>query len=203
MPVLHKYVDSERFYVLTSINGKIITFQLSTEGECKLRSNGIDSGSKFGRALLIDLYSSGDAYTHGLAPGTTGPVVDPRQMQLDFTDDTEPETMFPACALCSSIDDLHLVEIKDKDHYASLLCQKCRAKASSTINTSLPLPLVTRGILSRLLEMNEIQKVDDSVTAYRNVLDQEFSAKWAAIAKTGKKQQLDFGIEDDKQRRLI
>lgn len=203
MPVLHKYVDSERFYVLTSINGKIITFQISSEGERKLRSNGIESGEKFGRGLLLALYSSGDAYTHGSGPGTMGQVVDPRQMQLDFPDDTESDTMFPACALCSSIDDLHLVEIKDKDHYASLLCQKCRAKASSTINTSLPLPLVTRGILSRLLEMNEIQKVDDSVTAYRNVLDQEFSAKWAAIAKGGMKKQLDFGIEDDKQRRLI
>jgi hypothetical protein len=203
MPVLHKYVNIDRFYVLTSINGKIITFQISSEGERKLRATGIESGKTFRRALLLDLYKSGDAYTHGSGPGTVGPVVDPRQMQLDFTNDPEPETMFPACALCSSIDDLHLVEIKDIDHYASLLCQKCRAKASSTINTSLPLPLVTRSILSRLLEMNQIPNVDDSVTAYRNVLDQEFSAKWAAIAKDGKKQQLDFGISDGKQGKLI
>ncbi|MHB8843304.1 MAG: hypothetical protein ACYC7L_01020 [Nitrospirota bacterium] len=202
MPVLHKYVDSERFYVLTSINNKIITFQLSLEGERRLRSNGIDPGSKFGRALLLDLYRSGDAFTHGSGPGTT-PVVDPRQIQFDFENDPEPESLFPSCSLCSSIEDLHLVEIKDTDHRVSLLCPTCRTKTAASINASLPLPLVSRGVISRLLEMNRISVIDESVAAYRKVLDKEFSAKWETIAKGVTKQQLDLGISGGKQGSLL
>jgi hypothetical protein len=38
MPVLHRYKERHEHYVLTSINGAIITFQLTKEGEKKLRS---------------------------------------------------------------------------------------------------------------------------------------------------------------------
>lgn len=208
MPVLHKYKDKDEHYILTSIKGNIITFQLTTEGQKRLLSAGIIAAKTFERGLLLDLYRSGDAYTHGTGPGEGIPKVDPRQMELDFSHDPEPESMFPSCAGCSSLGDLHFVEeIKGKEHCAIILCPNCRAKKTANIDTSIPLPLVTRGILKRLLEMKSIQKIDSSVLSYKELLDKEFQGKWdvlAKIKKSGKgKQKSLFDKTDEKQKKLI
>lgn len=166
MPVLHKYKDKEKYYVLTSISGKIVTFQLTNEGHLKLLKSGINNDERFGRALLFDLYRTGDAFTHGAGPGKIEGV-DKRQLVFDFPDDPEPESIFPSCSVCKSINDLHLVEVKDKEHFAGIYCSDCRKIRSSTINASIPLPLINRGLLSRVLEMNNIQKTDKSLTEYR------------------------------------
>jgi hypothetical protein len=183
MPVLHKYKDKEKYYVLTSISGKIVTFQLTGEGHEKLLKSGIKNEERFGRALLFDLYRTGDAFTHGAGPGKVEGV-DKRQLLFDFPDDPEPESIFPSCSVCNSINDLHLVEVKDKEHFAGIYCSDCRKIRSSTINTSIPLPLINRGLLSRVLEMNNIQKTDKSLTEYRKLLDTEFVNRWEEIAKT-------------------
>ncbi len=172
MPVLHKYKDREKYYVLTSISGKIVTFQLTAEGHEKLLKTGIKNEERFGRALLFDLYRTGDAFTHGQGKlaGT-----DKRQLALDLADDPEPESIFPSCSVCASINDLHLVEVHDKEHFAGIYCSECRKIRSSTIDTSIPLPLINRGLLSRVLEMNNIQKTDKSLTEYRKLLDEVLS----------------------------
>jgi hypothetical protein len=115
MPVLHHYKGRNEHYVLTSIRGNIITFQLTQTGEQRVRSAGIQSGETFGRALLLDLYRSGDAFTHGTGPGEEIPKADSRQMELDFKNDPDPESLFPNCANCSSPVGLHLVEVKEKE----------------------------------------------------------------------------------------
>lgn len=206
MPVLHKYKDKEKYYVLTSINNNIVTFQLTDDGHKKLLEVGIKNGDKFGRVLLFDLYRTGDAFTHGTGPGTIE-VADKRQLLFDFPDDPEPESIFPSCSVCNSINDLHLVEVRDKEHFAGIYCSECRKIRSATINTSIPLPLINRGLLSRVLEMNNIQKTDKSLTEYRKLLDTEFVNRWEEIAKTktseqSKKQDQLFNFEDD-QGRLI
>lgn len=206
MPVLHKYKDKNEHYVLTGIKGNIITFQLTTEGERRLQSVGILTGKTFQRALLMDLYRSGDAYTHGTGPGKGMLKIDPRQMELDLSHDPEPESMFPSCAICSSVGDLHLVEeIKGKERYATILCANCRSNKSEKIDTSLPLPLVTRGILNRLLMMKNIKKIDSSVSSYQELLDAEFQSKWDALAKRKKsgKQEGLFDKADERQGKLM
>jgi hypothetical protein len=206
MPVLHEYKGKDEHYVLTSIKGNIVTFQLTAEGQKKLLSAGILPGKTFVRGLLLDLYRSGDAYTHGTGPGKGMIEVDSRQMELDFSHDPEPESMFPSCGNCSSVGDLHLVEeIKGKDHYGVILCGICRFKKSDKIDTSIPLPLVTRGILNRLLEMKNIEKIDSSVSSYRALLDKEFQSKWDALAKRkpGKQEKLKLDKGDEKQGKLI
>ena len=65
MPRLHKYRNRDASYVLTAIRGAIITYQLTPEGERKLTAAGIVSGQQFHRALLLDLYRTGNAYTGG------------------------------------------------------------------------------------------------------------------------------------------
>ena len=152
------------------------------------------------------VYRTGDAFTHGAGPGKLEGT-DKRQLALDFADDPEPESIFPSCSVCNSINDLHLVEVKDKDHFAGIYCSECRKIRSATINTSIPLPLINRGLLSRVLEMNNIQKTDKSLTEYRKLLDTEFINRWEEIAKTNtskqaKKQDQLFNFEDDQGKLL-
>jgi len=201
MPVLHKYKDREKYYVLTSISGKVVTFQLTADGHGKLLKSGITNEERFGRALLFDLYRTGDAFTHGAGPGKLEGT-DKRQLALDFADDPEPESIFPSCSVCSSMNDLHFVEVNDKEHFAGIYCSECRKLRSATINTSVPLPLISRGLLNRVLAMNNIQKTDDSLTAYQKLLDTEFTNRWEEIAKTkaseqAKKQDQLFNFEND------
>jgi hypothetical protein len=141
MPVLHKYKDKSGYYIRTSIKGSIINFHLTTEGYNKILKAGIAPEQPFGRALLLDLYRSGEVFTHKSGPSeATGIVNDERQTNIfDILNDPDPEKMFPSCASCSSIQDLHLVEVIAKDHLASILCGECRSKKADTFDTSIPL----------------------------------------------------------------
>jgi hypothetical protein len=55
MPRLHKYVSRDAHYVLTSIDGSVVTYQLTATGEQRLAGAGIVAGQRFERALLLDL----------------------------------------------------------------------------------------------------------------------------------------------------
>ena len=184
MPVLHEYKNKAGYYVLTAIKQNIIAFQLTHEGYKKLQSSGIQASQTFGRGLLLDLYRSGDAYTHGTGPGKEIEKIESRQLKLfDSVDDPDPESLFPTCANCSSPIGLHLVEVKDRDHLASILCVDCRLLKSKAIDTSIPLQLVNRSVLNHILEIKRIGIVDPSVTAFKELLDIQFQAKWDEIAK--------------------
>jgi hypothetical protein len=178
MPVLHKHKDSNSYYVLTSIKGQIVTFQLTAEGYTHLQEAGIVPGKPFNRFLLLDIYRMGYAFT-----GHTGVEIIPGQGVIDFPDDPEPETMFPSCSACMSQDDLHLVEMVGHKHSATILCGVCRAKELSRIDTSIPLPFVTRGVLSRIFTMKDLQKKDVSVLAFQELLDQDFSKRWEGLRR--------------------
>ena len=200
MPVLHKYKDKPGHYILTSIGGNIITFHLTLEGYNKILKVGIAPEQPFGRALLLDLYRSGEVFTYGSGPSE---VIDGRQMALDFSDDPDSEKMFPSCASCSSLQDLHLVEVKAKDNLASILCEECRSKKIATFDTSIPLTLVSRAILNTFITMKGIKKIDASVTAYKELLDAEFESKWDSYRKGQPEQVSLMNIESGKQGRLI
>ena len=66
MPRLHKYRDRNACYVLTAIRGAVVTFQLTAEGEKKLTAARIGPGEQFPRAILLDLYRTGDAIVQRL-----------------------------------------------------------------------------------------------------------------------------------------
>lgn len=129
MPVLHKYKNNDDYFALTSISGKVITYQLTGEGVNRLQAAGVVAGQPFPRALLLDLYRSGDAFT-GSQSDSEKADIEILQLEFDFFGDPEPETLFPRCALCSATDDLHLVEIKNRGHRASILCPQCRSTGS-------------------------------------------------------------------------
>ena len=192
MPVLHKYTDRKGYYILTSIKGNIITFQLTKEGEAKLIDANVENSQTFGRAILLDLVRTGNAYTQGSGPGKINTDYDDRQMEFDFKNDPDPETMFPSCHGCSSLNDLHLVEIRGIESQGSILCEKCRTKKSGVIDTSIPLFLVSRGLLNSLVTKKNIKKVDESVVAYQKLLEDKFESVWEALKKTKPIQQTMF-----------
>jgi len=186
MPVLHRYKKRNMYYVFTEIRGKIIAFQLTSNGEQKLKSAGIFPGKIFGRALLLDLYRSGDAFTFGKGLDQIEKNFEPHQLVFDFAKDPEPESLFPLCAVCSSPDDLHLVEIKGNNHYATLLCADCRKDQRPFTDTSIPLSLVSRAMLRQLLEMKRIERRDSSVSNYQSLLEAEFKSRWSPAKKRKK-----------------
>ena len=203
MPVLHKYTEKKGYYVLTSIKGNIITYQLTSEAQNKLIDAGIQPDQTFRRALLLDLIRTGDAYTLGTGPGIIDSDKDIQQLQFDFADDPEPESMIPCCHVCSSAIDLHLVEIKSVISEASILCPKCRTKKSGMIDTSIPLSLVSRVLLNRLLKEKSMEKVDDSVIAYQKLLNTEFKSKWETLKTSKPTQERLFSKDGGKQKTLL
>ena len=199
MPVLHRYKDKPNGYILTSIENKIITFQLTEDGYNKLLETGIQFGRPFQRAILLDLYRLGFAYTGGTGPGEPVSLPDDRQLEFDLSNDPEPETLFPLCGLCSSIEDLCFVTRQGKEAQAIILCSKCRGKESS-IDVSIPVSLLTLPAINNLLHSRQIKSVDESVEKYRELLRAELSNRWEQLSKRPRQGQLFDGgnIVEDK-----
>src|SRR5712671_6033424 len=137
MPRLHKYRERNACYVLTAIRGAVITYQLTPDGERKLAAAGITAGQQFHRALLLDLYRTGDAFTRG--SGVDDPALAAAgQLEMDFANDPDPETAFPACDVCKSVNDLHLTLTgRAEDLIAQLQCAVCRALPAARPDTSI------------------------------------------------------------------
>src|SRR5262245_8631191 len=113
MPKLHSYRNRDGYYILTGIKGSVVTFQVTPEGERKLKDAGIVPNDKFPRALLLDLCRSGDAFTGG--GGVSEPIAESlNQLELDFAQDPDPEILFPTCDDCGSLSDLHLSVVREQ-----------------------------------------------------------------------------------------
>lgn len=183
MPRLHKYRDRNAHYVLTAVRGAVVTFQLTPDGERRLREAGVDMGQRFPRALLLDLYRTGDAFTHGSGVNLAA-VAQSGQMELDFAQDPDPETAFPACDACGSLADLHLQITGEAGKLAgSVLCLACRLKPGAVVDTSIPITLLTRAVLLRLLALKPLASTGEAVGRLRALLEREFESKWAALRK--------------------
>ena len=183
MPRLHQYRNRNACYVLTSIHGKVVTFQLTAEGERKLSAVDVTPGNKFPRALLLDLYRTGDAFTGGTGVGE--PIQQPlNQIELDFPQDSDPETAFPGCEDCGSVDDLHLSLVREQGALAAKLqCPHCRDVTSHTLDTCVPLRLLPLASLGRLFEIKDVARKHDSVNRLETLLRTEFESKWEELRK--------------------
>ena len=183
MPRLHKYRDRDASYVLTAIRGAVVTFQLTTEGEKKLAAARIGPGEQFPRALLLDLYRTGDAFTGG--SGAASLALDSAgQLEMDFANDPDTETAFPACDVCRSVNDLYLtIGGNPDDLVAQLQCATCRALPTARPDTSIPLALLSRPLLLRLFQLKPVAAKAPNVKQFEELLRAEFESKWAALRK--------------------
>jgi len=182
MPRLHQYRNRNACYVLTAIGGKVITYQLTPEGEKKLAAARIGPGQQFERAILLDLYRSGDAYTGG--SGTDDPLGS--QLEMDFANDPVPETAFPTCDICHSVNDLHLtLRGLPEKLIAQLQCPVCRALPGAQSDTIIPLALLSRPLLFRVFQLKTVADRSPSVKQYEELLQIEFESKWDALSKRG------------------
>ena len=183
MPRLHKYRDRNACYVLTAIRGAVVTFQLSAEGEKKLAAARIGPGEQFPRALLLDLYRTGDAFTSG--SGATSLTLDSAgQLEMDFANDPDSETAFPSCDVCGSVNDLHLtISGKPEDLVAQLQCTACRALPGAIPDTNIPIGLLSRSVLSRLFQLKPVSARGGGVKHFEQLLRTEYESKWEALRK--------------------
>ena len=183
MPRLHQYRNRNACYVLTAIRGAVVTYQLTPEGERKLIAAGIAPGQQFHRALLLDLYRTGDAFTHGF--GVDDPALAAAgQTEMDFSNDPDPETAFPSCDVCRGLNDLHLTLTGPaEDLVAQLQCATCRALPGATPDTSIPVALLSRPILSRLFALKPVAGKAKNVKQFEELLRAEFESKWEALRK--------------------
>lgn len=207
MPILHQYQDKRGWYVRTVIDKAIITFQLTSTGAQRLLEAGSKDGKRFRRSALFELYRSGDAFTRGTGPG----VIKPKgkgQIDLDFTNDPDPASIFPRCALCKSLDDLHLVEVmSESEDSVAIYCPQCRKGNAIKIDMSMPLRFINRGVLKSLLEYKGIKLFDKSVKTFKESLDKAFEEKWDKFTVTkiqrSKATQEKLFEQDDRQKKLI
>jgi hypothetical protein len=207
MPILHQYHDKSGWYVRTVIDKAIITFQLTSAGARRLLEAGGKNGRRFRRATLFELFRSGDAFTHGTGPGVIE-AQEKGQIELDFTNDPEPESIFPRCSLCGSLADLHLVELcQEIAGSAAIYCPQCRKRNAMRIDTSMPIRFVNRGVLEKFLEYKGIVLLDASVTAFSESLAKAFKEKWDKFAETKiqrkKATQTALFEKDERQKKLI
>jgi len=178
MPVLHTYRSKEGYYVLAGVTGRIVTYRLSSEGARRLQDNSINDGDKFSWAMLLELIREGDAYT-GNAGADDEDLSGWTQLGLLFNipehEPTQAEPV-PLCA-CGSMEGLHIAELV-ATKMAFLLCNECRKTKCDQIDASVPIYMVNTPLaLDHLLERSGLTP-DDSVTAYRKLLDTNHAAKW-------------------------
>ena len=170
MPRFHKYLNSENCYARTSIRGAVMTFQLTPEGQRKLKEAGVAPEQNFPRGLLLDLCRTGDAYTGGSGVGE--PIADSlNQLELDFPQDPDPEVLFPVCDGCGSLDDLQLSIVRGQGALAAKLqCAHCRDVTSDTLDTCIPLRLITLSLFGRLFEIKSVTRKYEGVNRFDNLL---------------------------------
>ena len=181
MPRLRRYRNRDACYILTSISGAIVTFQLTNDGTEKLKRVGIEPDQQFPRGLLLGLIRTGDAFTGGNNAGE--PTAEHGQIALDLANDPDPETTLPVCGACRKAEDLHLVLFKQPTSLtAKLLCPVCRCRVTD-IDTSMPLSLVTLPVLRRLRELKDIVEKHESLNRYEELLLNESTLKWDEIKK--------------------
>ena len=183
MPRLHQYKSRDNYYVLTSIRGTVITFQLTAPGELKLKEAGVTPDQNFPRGLLLDLCRTGDAFTHGTGVDQAA-TVSLNQLELDFAGDPDPESAFPSCDDCLSMDDLHLALVREQGGLAAKVqCAHSRDVTSHLLDTCIPIRLVTLTVFGRLFEIKSVMKKYEGVNRFESLLRTEFEAKWEELRK--------------------
>jgi hypothetical protein len=202
MPVLKSFKNTDGHYILASVRGSLITFQLTPRGYDRLCEIGIKDGARFHLGLLADLTREGDAYTGGR--GSTYHEAEQFEFTFDTAESKESEAMFPACKVTGRFDDLHLVAFKDGEHLrAQLLAPEAVSSLLGSIQLSVPITLLNLAALDWLESSGHLPEACEVTQTLSNWFRKEASAEWEKIKKSrvvGRQQT--FSLDDSAQLKL-
>ena len=196
MPVFYPRTDGSGFYAKASIQGSIVTFQLTDRGAARLREAGIEPGGKFPLRLLLALYRPGDAFTLKGGTGPKGGYTEAEQFVFGFEENRAAEPFFPVCAVSGAQDDLHLVVSEEAGSpVARWIGPEARAALAGRTLLSLPLPLVTLEALARLEALGKLPAGSEAVRAWRQWLADDLGAEWEKFRRARAKKQAGLGLD--------
>lgn len=199
MPVLKSYASASGYYILASVRGAVITFQLNDNGFKRLADVGVGVGDRFGLKLLADLTRQGDAFTR--RSGTTYYEAEQFEFTFDTTESKESEELFPACALTGQFADLHLVTHRAGDDItAVLLAPEGMARFDEKIQLSIPLSILTLPTIDALEDSGHLPHDSPAIESLKQWFRKEASAEWERLRKsrnTGRQQALGLDAPDE------
>jgi hypothetical protein len=199
MPILKSYKNAEGHYILASVRGSVITFQLTEQGYDRLSEIGIKDGSRFHLGLLADLNRDGHAYTGGR--GVAYHEAEQFEFIFDTTESKESEDMFPACKVTGRFDDLHLVAIKEGEQLtAQLLALEAISTRSGSIHLIVPITILNPGALDWLERSGHVPQGSEVIQLLKEWFHKESSAEWERLRKsknTGRQQALGLDAPDE------
>jgi hypothetical protein len=180
MPVLKSYRKSAGHYILASVRGSVITFQLTDRGHSRLLGIGIEDGDHFHLSLLADLTRDGDAYTGGR--GSARHEAEQFEFQFDTTESKESEVLFPACKVTGRFDDLHLVTSENGEGMSALLLTpEAISSVAGTIRLSVPITILNLEALGSLELTGHLPEACDVTRDLRDWFRKEASTEWEKI----------------------
>jgi hypothetical protein len=199
MPILKSYKNAEGHYILASVRGSVITFQLTGHGYDRLSEIGIKDGSRFHLGLLADLTRDGHAYTGGR--GVAYHEAEQFEFTFDTTESKESEDLFPACKVTGRFDDLHLVTFKDGEQLsAQLLAPEAISSLTESIHLSVPITILNQGALDWLENSGHVSQGSEVVQVLKDWFRKEASAEWERLRKSrnsGRQQALGLDAPDE------
>lgn len=198
MPVLHRYKDHSGYYSKAQIQQAVITYQLTAVGIERLLKAGVKDGDRYPRVLLLDLIRSGDAFTHG--QGVAQRTIDPNQVELAFDAEEDLFARLPKCEETGSALDLHLIVTDEAggERRARLLNPEARQTFRAKTGLSIPLSLITLGMIKSLEDQNKLPQDQSTVEVIRKWLLEDLRNGWEefANARNRNQEELKLGGEE-------
>lgn len=196
MPVLYAYKTRPGSYAKASIQGAVVTFQITEAGRLALAEAGVKAGEKFPQAILLDLIRRGEAFTGG--SGVDAPSDDPAQMLIDWGMEEDLDSHLPKCEETGSAIDLHLVVVEENGQpRARLLGPDPRHILRKVTTLSIPLVALTLDLLDRLETVEKLPKDNPAVATVRDWLRQDRAKEWERLRQIQSQRQADLGLDTD------
>jgi len=183
MPTLHAYTDGSGFYAKANLNGRVVTFQLTSTATQRLSSAGLADGSRLPGKLLLALIQSGDAFT-----GAGTAADDPNQVALPFGEgDLDVDGLLPRCEETGGHIDLHLVVLDDGlgggRKRARLLALEPRHVLRKQTTLSVPMAALSWRALEQLVASGKVPADAKVVVTLRRWFDHQLASAWDELAK--------------------
>jgi hypothetical protein len=185
MPTLHAYTDGSGFYAKASLQGRVVTFQLTAAAVQRLSGAGLSAGSRLPAKLLLALIQAGDAYT-----GAAAAKEDPAQTALPFGEgELDVDGLLPRCEETAGHLELHLVVLDDGlgggRKRAKLLAPEPRHVLRKQTVMSIPVSALSWRALEHLVVSGLVPEEAKAVAALRRWFNRQLADAWDELARQG------------------